>query len=248
MKTERQKVVMGVVIMSFTLMVFASVLGYLFYVESLKVKARDGFCPLGTWAQKWDDIKIPGRTFILVDTSNKISWQNGEKAFNYIEAWTRKLPLLQEISVYGLSAHESAKLDLRGKPWCVPKQGETANFLYENPRLAEVDFKSKFLARIQKIFESLLEKEEADRSPILETLTRFAERGDVESVWLVSDMLQHSSQISHYDNSGDMASLCAKLNFAKIKIYYVERGVQQQSLSHREKWEECFGDAEVEWL
>ena len=248
MKTsEKQKIIVGIVIMSFTLMVFAYIVGGLFYVESRKVKARDGFCPRGTWAQKWNDIKIPGRTFILVDTSNKISLQDGEKAFSHIEAWTRQLPILQEVSVYGLPADESKKPDLLAKPWCVPKQGKTANVLYENPRLAEVAFKGKFLTRIQKIFRFLLEKEEANHSPILETLTRFAERDDVDSVWLVSDMLQHSPQISHYNNSGDMASLCAKLNFAKIKIYYVERGVKQQSLSHREKWEECFGDANVEW-
>lgn len=233
--------------MFFVFIAFVYIMGGLFYAESLKVKARDGFCPQGTWAQQRENIIVPGHTAILVDTSNKISAADGEEAFKNIAAWARDLPFLQKLSVYGLPSRGSVKPSLLAKPWCVPKQGQTADIIYENPRLVESAFKGKFLGRIRTIFNVLLKQEEADQSPIIETLAYFADNKEVDSVWLVSDMLQHSSSASHYNGDGDMQSLCAKLKFSGIKIYYIDRKISRQSSDHRKIWENCLSSSDIEW-
>ena len=244
---DRRKIILGVAMMCFVFLSFVYIMGGLFYAESLKVKARDGFCPQGTWAQKRENITIPGHTAILVDTSNKISTEDGEKALRHITAWIRALPFLQKISVYGLPPGEGVKPSLLGKPWCVPKQGKTANIVYENPRLVETAFKGKFLGRISQIFNILIKQEEADQSPIVETMVYLSDIDNVDSIWLVSDMLQHSSTASHYSGDGDMKLLCKKLKFNEIKIYYIDRKIEQQSLAHRKIWKNCLADSNIEW-
>ncbi len=247
--SDKRKIIIGVALILFTLIILFYIMGSLFYAESLKVKSRDGFCPQGTWAQKRENIVIPGHTVILVDTSNKILEDDGKKAFRYIESWARTLPFLQKISIYGLSPEEKTKPDLIGKPWCVPKQGKTANKIYTNPRLVEVKFKAKFLARMQEILNFLVKREEAKSSPIIETIAYFSEQDGVDSLWIISDMLQHSSQVSHYGNSQDLGELCSKIKFDKIKIYYIDRGVKWQSREHKKTWEKCFtAGVDVEWV
>ncbi len=246
--SDKRRIILGVAIICFTLLIFSYIMGSLFYAESLKVKARDGFCPQGTWAQKREGITIPGHTIILVDTSNKILEKDGKSALDNIEIWIRALPFLQKISIYGLPKEENTKPSLLGKPWCVPKQGNTANLVYENPRLVEVDFKNKFLVRIKKIFNLLIKQEEADWSPIIETMIHFSDYDDVDSMWLISDMLQHSSHASDYSNNENLDELCKKIKIKNINIYYISRGIKQQSISHKEKWNKCFPNTNIKWL
>lgn len=250
---DNRKILVGVFMICFAFVSFSYILGSLIYAETLKVKPRDRFCPLNTWAQQWKGIAIPGHTIILVDTSNKISKKDGTMAFAKIEEWLRDSEFLQKISVYGLPKGEYEKPNKLGHSWCIPKQGKNADPLFSNLRKAEITFKAKFLGRIKKIFNVLIQQKEAPQSPIVETLAYFSNLDDkikVNSVWLISDMLQHSSLASDYAGTGDMQNLCKKLKFDSVKIYSIGRNIPQQSSAHQEKWEKCFAvnSATIEWL
>ena len=81
---------------SFFVLLIVLLVGLVFFVglklnhaDQLRVREANGYCPTGTRAQVREGIRIPGHTVILVDTSNQISEENGEKAFKRIVEWTR---------------------------------------------------------------------------------------------------------------------------------------------------------------
>ena len=67
---------------------------------------------------------------------------------------------------------------------------------------------SAVLGKLQEIFQGLVAREEAPHSPILETMDDLVQRHeDLDSIVLVSDMLQHTHLWSHYNGEGDMSGI-----------------------------------------
>ena len=128
------------------------VVGYnLNYADQLRVREANGYCPTGTRAQLREGIRIPGHTVILVDTSNEISeLEDGARAFERIEGWTRDTLFLQKLSLYGLPESEHQDPSQSGRSWCIPKQGEMADLLYENPRVVEIEFAADLPEQAQR--------------------------------------------------------------------------------------------------
>ena len=198
------------------------------YQEKLKVRPVDGYCPTGTKPQIREGIEIPGHTVILIDTSNRISEEDGRRAFEQIDGLIRdtlKTPFLQKISVYGLPETESERPVRSGRAWCVPKQGAMADRLYENPRVVTLDFRD-FINGIQAEFDSLRTREEADVSPIAETMAYLVERNDdLDSFIIVSDMLQHTSMWNAY-NGGDLPADAAGCLPRDNAVRRLKRGIR----------------------
>ena len=221
------------------------------YADQLRVREANGYCPTGTRAQVREGIRIPGHTVILVDTSNEISEEDGAKAFERIEEWTRdtlRAPFLQKLSIYGLPESEHEAASQSGRSWCIPKQGEMADVLYENPRVVEIEF-ATFLNRLRRILDELRDREEADVSPIVETMASLVERNeDIDSFLLVSDMLQNTSLWSEYAeeapvSDGAMAECGRITRSGRVRdlfLFYIDRKLAVQSNdwpTHR--WRAC---------
>lgn len=221
------------------------------HADQLRVREANGYCPTGTRAQIREGIEIPGHTVILVDTSNRISEEDGIRAFERIEEWTRdtlRAPFLQKLSIYGLPESEHEAPTRSGRSWCIPKQGEMADVLYENPRVVEIEF-ATFLNRLRSILEELRDREEADVSPIVETMALLVERNeDIDSFLLVSDMLQNSSLWSEYTGEsavpiGTMAE-CDRISgsgrIGDVYLFYIDRNIAVQSNDWpTDRWRAC---------
>ena len=238
----------GLSVVAFGVLLYALIT--LLYADSLRVLERDGFCPTGTWAQIREGIIIPGHTVIVVDTSNRIVEQDGNDAFDAIEKWAREdAEFLHKVTLYGLPEREYDVPREIGQSWCIPKQGAMADVLYENPRYVESQFRGAFLANLRRTFNGLLEREEAPQSPIVETLSYFGGTlDDLTGVVLVSDMMQHSSLVSHYnENPVDMDEIeeCQNIRLESIHVWYIRRGIRQQPLDWIENWNDCFDDGVV---
>ena len=221
------------------------------YADQLRVREANGYCPTGTRPQVREGIRIPGHTVILVDTSNEISEEDGARAFERIEEWTRdtlRAPFLQKLSIYGLPESENEAASQSGRSWCIPKQGEMADVLYENPRVVEIEF-ATFLNRLRRILEELRDREEADVSPIVETMASLVERNeDIDSFLLVSDMLQNTSLWSEYADeaavSDEAMAECGRITrpgrVRDLFLFYIDRKLAVQSNdwpTHR--WRAC---------
>ncbi len=232
---------------------------WLNYNEKLKVRAVDGYCPTGTKPQIREGIESPGHTIVLIDTSNRITEEDGRLAFEKIDALIRdtlRTPFLQKLSVYGLPESESAKPVRSGRAWCVPKQGEMADRLYENPRIVALDFRD-FINGLQGEFELLRNREEADVSPIAETMAYLVERNDdLDSFIIVSDMLQHTSMWNAY-NGGDLpadaAAVCQRITqsgtLKAVYVYHIDRQIPTQGISWPTAgWQQCLTGIRAEGL
>lgn len=237
----------GIALSVIATVLFLYVLWGLWYADSMRVRRKDGYCPTektktwAHWVQRREGIRIPGHTVILVDTSDEIPARDQETALALIETWVRRAPFLQKVSVYGLPESENKTPVQIGKSWCVPKQGSNADPMYENPRHAEAEFRGVFLARLRRFLGQLMNREEAPQSPIVEALAFLTKKyDDIDSFLLISDMLQHSSLASHYDDSGDMRKECKDIRLDSIQVAYISRGIKQQSMDWRTRWKDCF--------
>ena len=231
------------------------VVGYnLNYADQLRVREANGYCPTGTRAQLREGIRIPGHTVILVDTSNEISGEDGARAFERIEGWTRDTLFLQKLSIYGLPESEHQDPSQSGRSWCIPKQGEMADLLYENPRVVEIEF-ATFLNRLRGILDELRDREEATVSPIVETMASLVERNeDIDSFLLVSDMLQNTSLWNEYDGkatlSAEAIAECGRITRARrvrdLYVFYIDRNIAAQSNGWpTDRWRVCLEGIET---
>ena len=227
------------------------------YTDQLRVRPPC-YCPTGTWPQIKEGIEIPGQTAILIDTSNVIPAEDAELAFQRIDAWTRNsAPFLQRLSIYGLPESANDR-DVRSYgSWCVPKDGAKANLIYENPVYVEAQFQG-FLATLQVEFRKLVGRQEADQSPIVETMAGLVQRhDDLDSIVLVSDMLQHTSLWSHYTMEGNILSTpseCGRITgpgrLKTVYVYYIDRGLTKIQAPEwpDEWWRRCLSGVKTEML
>ncbi len=213
------------------------------FFDSRKVRPPD-YCPKPDfWLHEgW---KIPGHTALLVDTSNEISPEDGARAFSRIEALfrdTTEVPRLQLVTMHGL-AEDGTVASAADDRRCVPLQGAMANRIYANPRWVQIDFE-RWLNKLEETFEGLVNRGEAPQSPLVEVMARLAQaRDSLDSMVIVSDMLQNSPLWSHYSGEGDAQAAMAECRrirasgrVAAVYVYYINRGLAVQSRDWPTPW------------
>ena len=161
---------------------------------------------------------------------------------------------LQKLSIYGLPESEHQDPSQSGRSWCIPKQGEMADLLYENPRVVEIEF-ATFLNRLRGILDELRDREEATVSPIVETMASLVERNeDIDSFLLVSDMLQNTSLWNEYDGeatlSAEAIAECGRITRAgrvrDLYVFYIDRNIAAQSNGWpTDRWRVCLEGIET---
>ena len=227
------------------------------YTDQLIVRPPD-YCPTGTFPQVNEGIEVPGHTVILIDTSNEIPVEDAELAFQKINSWTRNsAPLLQRLSIFGLPQSASDRAVRSYGSWCIPKEGAEANIIYENPVYVEAQFR-RFLATLQDMFGELVSREEAAESPIVETMASLVQRNDdLDSILLVSDMLQNTPLWSHYSMEGDtlgIRSECRRITgpgrLKTVYVYYIDRGLTDIQVPEWPDpwWSRCLSAVRTEML
>ena len=250
---SRHKVVLASLGILIALTVLTGLGFALWYTEQLRVTPPD-YCPTPTWPQEREGFVVPGHTAILIDTSNEIPTGNGKRAFDSIDSWIRNTaPFLQRLSLYGLPASAADRTSLRCS-LCVPKEGEEANYLYENEVFVEAEFR-KFLEALQAMFDELVGMPEAPQSPIIETMARLVGGNeDLDSIILVSDMLQHTPQSSFYRDEDLLTDVCAEITspgrLKEVFVYYIDRGLPEIQPPEwpDPRWKRCLSGVRLESL
>ena len=92
---------------------------------------------------------------------------------------------------------------------CKPETGEDANALYENPTIIAERYAREFTGPLQTTLASMLKGEPENQSPIMEALQSlisetpgFLTSEGQRKIIVVSDMLQHSENLSFYRGQG----------------------------------------------
>lgn len=237
-----------------TALTILAVVGFaLWHTEQLRVKPPD-YCPAPTWPQERERFVVPGHTATLIDTSNEIPAEDVKRAFSRTESWiSNTAPFLQRLSIYGLPASASDRT-LRRCSLCVPKEGVEASYIYENAAFVGAEFR-RFLETLQEMFDQLVGRPEAPQSPIIETMAGLVQRNeDLDSIMLVSDMLQHASRSSFYRSEDLLTDVCGEITrpgrLKAVFIYYIDRGLPDiQSPEWPDpRWERCLTGIRLERL
>lgn len=143
------------------------------------------------------------------------------------------------------------------------KPPSSGNVVIENKRKIEKGFRDRFLLPLYGTIDTSLEVALGERSPILEMIQYISRTQDIRDVLgdrskrtliVVSDLLQHSANLSHYKDKGanyedflGLKTLNVDLRGWTIRVLYLQRyaGRDQkiQEKNHLEFWQRYFRDA-----
>lgn len=169
------------------------------------------------------------------DTYNKVQQQFLRRFFN-----TFKADLLPgtRVSVYVIEDQQNKEI-LPNFVVCVPRAGKEANALYENPKRIQKQWQSQFEQPLDRVIEDFMQPAKSKNSAIFEvfqyiSLSAFPENAGLakKQIILISDMLQHTPEWSHYrgqmsfndlKKSNYYQRINTDLQNAEVKILYVRR-------------------------
>lgn len=121
---------------------------------------------------------------------------------------------------------------------CKPASGEDASVFYENPAIIAKRYSREFTDPIKKMLDDMLTGESENQSPIMEALQSlisetpdFTRASGQRKIVIVSDMLQHSDNLSFYRSQGwdyftrknGEQRLAGNLSGVTIKIFRIPR-------------------------
>ena len=113
----------------------------------------------------------------------------------------------------------------------------------------------RFLETLQEMFDQLVGRPEAPQSPIIETMAGLVQRTeDLDSIMLVSDMLQHTSRSSFYRSEDLLTDVCGEITrpgrLKAVFFYCIDRGLPDiQSPEWPDpRWERCLTGIRLERL
>ena len=150
---------------------------------------------------------------------------------------------------------------------CVPKDFREANEWIENPIFLRQNYEN-FITTFSSTIESLTEKAEG-KSPIMETFVRISNSESFQShsdkphnMFIVSDMLQHSDNYSHYKTSEgpswdvfeekmkNTVYTRTRLNNVQVQVFWATRQSERDKKLQTKKlvnfWEQFFFEANAD--
>jgi hypothetical protein len=198
------------------------------------------------------------RTILVVDKTDPLSSAQKHFVERYVEDLKDSLPRFAKLSIYILD--EINYMAPRPEfEMCKPDTGETANELYQNPRLIRQRFERFFGEPLKEAMGRLTKVSSARRSPIFEMLQAISISKDVtraggsRKLIIVSDMLQNTAEYSHFLRRPDYRryavsqyarAVAADLRGVKVEVIYLWRPAYErfQGPLHIRFWEEYFED------
>lgn len=195
---------------------------------------------------------------VLIDRSDPISPQQAQRVRQWAEAQKENAAAGTRFDVYAFEGDTQNVLQPL-LSLCAVQQPQTVNALYQNEKMVRQQYETKFVSVLDGTISDLLQATTRPTSPIIESLraaaqTSFgpaANKAIPLQVTLISDLVQHSPEFSHYKTEADFdlisrnpiwPQLRAELRGADVKILYVLRpkavrgSTSIQNRGHQEFW------------
>lgn len=220
-----------------SLLIFA-VLGLVAFLAFFRYELQNKQLAYDTETLCPSNITSPKYVALVFDKSdayNKIQQQFLRRFFDDFKA--NLLPGTR-ISIYVIDAHNNKEI-APDFVVCVPRTGDDANALYENPKLIRQRWHERFEQPLDLAINGFMQPAQADFSPIMEvfqtiSLSAFPLGSETvpKQIILISDMLQHTPEWSHYRGQMDFSNLQKTLYYqrintdlqqAEVNILYVRR-------------------------
>lgn len=205
---------------------------------------------------------ITAHTIVVLDKTDSFSVNQQNFILNYINKEKDELKSFEMFSVFTLTEDTySSPEPIFSK--CNPGTGKNANQLYQNPRKIQMRFDEFFSKPLEENMNIMLADNTGSKSPILEIIRELSFRNDFgedvqeRTLIIISDLMHHTSQYSHYKNSIDYKyfsnksyayELATSLDSVDIKIVYLLRDKLRriQGKRHLLFWENYFDEIGAE--
>lgn len=199
-----------------------------------------------------------GYVAILIDASdppNEVQRAYLVRAFDTLES---SIPQHQEVSVFVLGAGPSSALPAPTFRACKPPTGEGASPLDRNPRRMRERWLRGFREPLERAFEAPLHAPARADSPLMELIQAAAIQAFPDSeldaprrMIVISDFLQHTRDVSHYDAAPRFedfrrgpaaARVRTDLTDFEIELFYLRRAGAEaiQTPAHLDFWKDYF--------
>lgn len=245
-RAAQKKNFIGLMLIIGVLAVFAFLAYFRYGLQKKQlVYDKQSLCPVATHSPKYVAL-----VFDKSDTYNKVQQQFLRRFFAEFKSG---LTPGTRISLYAIDDQKNKEI----KPdfvVCAPRTGKGANAFYENPKRIQQKWREQFEQPLDQMIAGFMQAGKADFSPIMEifqhvSLSAFplGNKQVEKQIIIISDMLQHTPEWSHYRGQMDFAAL-QKTNYyqrinthlqnAEVNILYVRRdGMEKlQNKRHAYFW------------
>jgi hypothetical protein len=197
---------------------------------------------------------------LMFDRSDPISGQQAQRIKFAVNELKRTAAFAYRFDIYTFEG-DAKNVLLPVLQICSPGKPEDANELYQNPEMVRRRYEERFSSVLDATIKDLLRESTRQDSPIIESLRAAAltSFGPVDEsrtklrLTMISDMVQHSAQNSHFRAEPNFqqlsknqiwASLRPNLKQAEVDILYLLRpsakrgGTSIQTRGHQLFWEQ----------
>jgi len=224
--------------------VFCAVLFLAFFRYELKSNQTlydpKTLCPI--------DTTIPKYIALVFDKSDIYNKVQQHFLRRYFGEFKKRLIPGTQVSLYVIDDNKDKQIS-PDFVVCAPRKGDDANAFYENPRLIRQRWQSQFEQPLDNAIEGFMLPGTSDFSPIMEmlqiiSLSAFppADSTADKQIIMISDMLHHTPQWSHYrgqmnfrdlEKSIYYQSINTDLQNAEVNILYVRRAGMEKLQNKR---------------
>jgi hypothetical protein len=197
---------------------------------------------------------------ILFDRSDPISGQQAQRIKQVLDGHKKNAPFGYRFDIYTFEGDSRSVLEPILQI-CSPGNPDEANPLVSNPRQLRRNYDERFASILDRTVGDLLQAHTLQSSPIIESLRAaaitsfgsFAPSQIPLHLTMISDMVQHSSAVSHFKSEPDFEKLSKSsiwpalkpsLKGAEVNILYLLRpsavrgGARIQTRGHQAFWEQ----------
>lgn len=245
-QATQRKNLLGLLLILLVLMALAVLAMFRYQLQNQQLAYNpDTLCPIGVASPKYVAL-----VFDKSDSYNKVQQQFLKRFFAKFKA--ELLPGTR-ISVYVIDA-DNDKAIAPDFVVCAPRTGADASAFYENPKHIRQRWQQKFAQPLDQAIAGFMQPSHAKSSPIMEIFQTVAlsafpigNESAEKQIILISDMLQHTPEWSHYRGQMDFNRLQktsyyqrihTDLQNAEVNILYVRRAGQEalQTKRHAFFW------------
>jgi len=243
----RKKTLIGFVGISIVLVAFLALFGAKTYISTTQLKLDPvTMCPFDG---------SPSYISIIFDKTDRYNQIQRKFLTNYFDKLEENFSVGTKVTLFVVEDQDLLKLEPVASI-CNP--GKEANPLYQNPKMQQKKWREKFKRPLDDAIAGFMSPSIADSSPIFEmiqvaSLTGFPSESDdsPKTLIIVSDMLQHVGEYSHYRSKPDFDAFEKSNYYQKIRtdlrgtdvqILYVRRdGAEKfQTKRHAYFWDNYF--------
>lgn len=206
--------------------------------------------------------EVSAHTIVVLDKTDSLSISQQRYVTDYINKEKNKLDTFEKFSIFTLTEN----IHMEANPVfskCNPGSGKDANQLYQNPKKIQLRFDEFFSKPLKENMENILSENTGSKSPIFEMIRELSLRDDFgngiekRTLIIISDLMHHTSEYSHYKNRIDYKyfsgkpyadEVSASLDSIEVKIVYLLRNNLEkiQGKRHLSFWERYFEDMGAE--